>query len=343
MSNSRKNNNQHHADLFRRHARNPLISAADWPYPVNSVFNAGATLLQDGTTLLLCRVEDRKGHSHLCAARSQNGLDNWNIDPQPTLEPDPVNYPEELWGIEDPRITYLPELRKYAIAYCAYSRGGPSVSLVLTEDFKRFERCGNIMPPENKDAALFPRRFNGLWALLHRPVGPIGAHIWISFSPDMRHWGGHKLILAARRGGWWDANRIGLSPPPIETPRGWLMLYHGVRTTVSGAIYRLGVTLFDLDDPTRCLKRGDHWLMGPDAEYERFGDVGNVVFPCGHTLRPDGDTLSLYYGGADSCLAVATASVREILEWLETHGRDYGEPAGKPPGVSQMEWDAETM
>jgi predicted GH43/DUF377 family glycosyl hydrolase len=312
--------NQHHADLFKRDGRNPLLTAADWPYPVNSVFNAAATSLADGTTLLLCRVEDRKGHSHLCAARSRNGIDDWTVDPEPTFLPDPRDYPEELWGIEDPRITYLPELKKYAVAYTAYSRGGPSVSLVLTEDFKTFERCGNIMPPENKDAALLPRRIDGLWALIHRPVGPIGAHIWISYSPDMRHWGGHKLILEARRGGWWDANKIGLSPPLIETERGWLMLYHGVRMTPGGCLYRLGVALFDRERPDHCLLRGDDWLFGPEEDYERFGDVGNVVFPCGFTVAPDGDTLNLYYGGADSCIALATASLNEILNWLDEHG-----------------------
>ena len=129
-----------HPELFLRHKPNPILCATDWPYPVNSVFNPGATLLPDGTTLLLCRVEDRRGLSHLCAARSTNGVDNWQIDPQPTLYADPEHYPEELWGIEDPRITFLPELKKYAVVYTAYSRGGASVALALTEDFHHFER-----------------------------------------------------------------------------------------------------------------------------------------------------------------------------------------------------------
>ncbi len=102
--------NNHHPELFRRHKNNPILTAANWTYPVNSVFNPGATLLPDGTTLLLCRVEDRRGQSHLCAARSTNGMDDWQIDPQPTLLADPKHFPEEMWGIEDPRITYLPEL-----------------------------------------------------------------------------------------------------------------------------------------------------------------------------------------------------------------------------------------
>ncbi len=306
--------------LFHRHQHNPILTAADWPYPANSVFNPGATVLRDGSTLLLCRVEGRTGHSHLCVARSANGVDNWRVDGEPTLPADPARFPEEVWGIEDPRITYLPELRRYIIVYTAYSRVGPGVALALTEDFENFERYGMIMPPEDKDAALFPRRIGGQWALIHRPVSAPGAHMWISYSPDLRHWGSHKLMLEARHGGWWDANKIGLSPPPIETPQGWLVIYHGVRSTAAGAIYRLGLALFDLQTPERCLKRSDEWIFGPEESYEQRGDVDNVVFPCGSTLAPDGDTLRLYYGAADTSIAMATGSIRTLLDWLDGDG-----------------------
>ena len=311
--------NNQHLDLFQRHERNPILSAAQWPYPVNSVFNPGAALLPDGTTLLLCRVEDRRGHSHLCAARSANGIDGWKIDTQPTLMPDPEHFPEELWGIEDPRITFVSELDKYAVVYTAYTRDGPGVSLALTEDFHHFERYGLIMQPEDKDAVLLPHRINGNWALIHRPVNPLGAHMWISYSSNLRQWGSHKLMLEARLGGWWDANKIGLASPPIETAKGWLVIYHGVRQNAAGSIYRLGVALFDLHAPEVCLKRGDEWIFGPEEPYEQRGDVDNVVFPCGYTIAPDGDTIHLYYGAADTSIALATGSVYAILEWLERH------------------------
>lgn len=299
---------------------NPILTAADWPYPVHSVFNAGATLLPDGTTLLLCRVEDRRGHSHLCVARSENGLDNWQIDPQPTMPADPENYPEELWGIEDPRITFVPELEKYAVVYTAYTRDGPGVALALTPDFVEFERYGLVMSPEDKDAALLPYRIGGHWALIHRPVSAPRAHMWISYSNDLRHWGSHKLMMEARRGAWWDANKIGLSPPPIQTDEGWLVIYHGVRMTAAGAIYRLGLALFDLETPERIIKRGDEWVFGPEEPYEQRGDVGNVVFPCGHTILPDGDTIRLYYGAADTTMALATGSLSELMDWLNENG-----------------------
>ncbi len=305
---------------MQRYQLNPILTAAHWPYQVNSVFNPGATLLTDGSTLLLCRVEDRRGLSHLCAARSVNGVDNWQIDSKPTLMPDPEQFPEEYWGIEDPRITYIPELGKYAVAYTAYTRDGPGVALMLTQDFHQFERYGVIMQPEDKDAALLPRRINGRWALIHRPVSASAAHIWISYSTDLQEWGSHKMILKARLGGWWDANKIGLSPPLIETSQGWLMIYHGVKQNAAGAIYRLGLALFDLEEPELCLNRGAEWVFAPEEVYEQRGDVDHVVFPCGYTLASDGDTLRIYYGAADSSIAMASGSVQAMLRWLQERG-----------------------
>jgi len=317
--------NKQLSQLLLRHPSNPILSALNWPYRVNSVFNPGATLLADGTTLLLCRVEDRRGISHLCAARSANGRDDWRIDPEPTFLSDPIDHPEELWGIEDPRVTHVPELERYAVVYTAYSREGPGVAMALTEDFVRFERYGLLMPPDDKDACLFPRRINGRWAMIHRPVTHMGqhitAHMWISYSDDLRTWGNHKLMLEARSGAWWDSNKIGLSPPVIETSEGWLVIYHGVKLNAAGAIYRLGMALFDLDEPERCIKRGDEWFYCPEETYERRGDVDNVVFPCGYTIAADGDTINMYYGAADTSIAMATGSVRAMLEWLEQQTR----------------------
>lgn len=309
--------NNQHVELFHRHKLNPILTAQNWAYPVNSVFNAGATLLQDGRTLLLCRVEDRSGLSHLCAARSANGIDNWEIDEQPTLMPDVENFPEERWGIEDPRITFVPELKKYVVVYTAYTRDGPGVALALTEDFEEFERYGVIMPPDDKDAALLPNRINGQWALIHRPVSAPRAHMWISYSPDLKNWGKHILMMDARKGAWWDANKIGLSPPPIETPEGWLVIYHGVKISCSGCIYRLGLALFDLNNPATIIKRSRDWFFAPEEPYELNGDVGNVVFPCGYTIGEDGDTVNIYYGAADTSIALATGSIKEMLQWLD--------------------------
>jgi predicted GH43/DUF377 family glycosyl hydrolase len=222
-----------------------------------------------------------------------------------------------LWGIEDPHITYVPVLSRYAIVYTAFTRDGPGVALAFTKDFHHFERYGLIMSPEDKDAALFPHRIGGHWALIHPPVSSVRAHMWISYSADLRHWVSHKLMLEARRGAWWDANKIGLSPPPIETAQGWLVIYHGVRQTAAGSLYRLGLALFDLDTQECCIKRSNERVFGPEEPYEQRGDVDKVVFPCGYTIAPDGDMLRLYYGAADSSIALATSSIRTLLDWLE--------------------------
>src|SRR5579864_236550 len=306
-------------DLFHRYPRNPILQAADWPYAAHTVFNPGASRLASGETLLLVRVEDRRGISHLTAARSRNGVTRWQIDPQPTFVSAPEEHPEELWGVEDPRIVRLDDLGCFAVTYTAYSRAGPLVALATTEDFRTFERHGSIMSPEDKDSALFPRRFRGHWALIHRPVPNIAgakANMWLSFSPDLRNWGDHSMFLEARDGAWWDAGKVGLSAPPIETNDGWLVIYHGVRTTPAGVLYRVGLALLDLEDPRRVLRRGDEWVLGPEARYEITGDIPNVVFPCGAVLDGASGELRVYYGAADTCVGLMTAQIGDVLDWL---------------------------
>lgn len=317
-------------DLFHRHPGNPLLTAASWPYSANTVFNPGAIRLPSGDTLLLVRVEDRRGISHFTAARSRDGVHNWQIDTQPTFLAQPEQYPEEMWGVEDARIVRLDGLGSFAITYTAYSTAGPLVALAITDDFKTFERHGSIMPPEDKDAAFFPRQFGGRWALIHRPVPRdprAKANMWLSFSTDLRHWGDHTVLLEARDGAWWDAGRIGLSPQPIATDEGWLIVYHGVRQTPAGVLYRVGLALLDLDDPRRVLRRGDEWVVGPQAPYEVTGDVPNVVFSCGAVVDDASGELRLYYGAADTCVGLMTAQIADVLDWLHT------QPAATGVGV----------
>jgi predicted GH43/DUF377 family glycosyl hydrolase len=320
-----KSSDNTYKELFIRYPNNPILTAKDWPYAVNSVFNPAATAFGDGI-LLFARVEDRRGFSHFTKAISSDGVTNWKIDSCPTLEANP-DYPEEEWGIEDPRITRIDELNRWAVVYTSFSRSGPTVSLALTKDFESFEKMGSIMPPEDKDAALFPRRFKNRWLLIHRPIGAHlgsvtklgpGAHIWVSCSSDLKYWGDHKILINARNGGWWDANKVGLSAQPLETPDGWLLLYHGVRQTASGAIYRLGLSLLDLEDPFKVLHRSDEWIFGPQEQYEKEGDVSDVVFPCGWVLDKTTRKVRMYYGGADTCICLATASLDDLLEYIKS-------------------------
>jgi predicted GH43/DUF377 family glycosyl hydrolase len=304
--------------LLQRDSHNPVLTAADWPATINAVFNPGAAQVGDETVLLV-RVEERTGLSYLCVARSRDGLGDWIVEPERVLRPE-THLHSERYGIEDPRITVCDD--EYLIVYTAYSTGGPVVALAATRDFFTFHRRGILMPPEDKDAALFPQRFGNRWALIHRPVSTTPnqrADIWLSWSPDLRHWGDHEVLLHAREGGWWDAHKVGLNAPPLLTNEGWLLLYHGVRVTAAGSIYRLGLALLDRERPDKVLARSNEWIFGPEAPYERSGDVGQVVFPCGWILGDDGDTIRIYYGAADTSICVATASLRTLLAWLATH------------------------
>ncbi len=299
--------------LFTKFAKNPIITPNDWPYPANAVFNPGAAQV-DGETLLLVRVEDMRGFSHLTVARSKNGFTRWTIDPQPTLEAN-SDCREERWGLEDPRIVWLEEQKQFAVTYVSFSEGGPVVSLAITKNFRTFARLGALLPPEDKDACLFPRRFGGRFVLIHRPIVRGEAHIWISFSPDLKHWGDHQLLVRTRAG-YWDCHRVGLACQPIETPQGWLLFYHGVRSTTASQIYRVGLVLLDLNAPWKVLRRSNEWILGPQELYERVGDVSDVVFPTGAVIQRPDDLLHMYYGAADCTIAVATARLSDCVDYI---------------------------
>jgi len=306
--------------LFRRYIGNPLLTPHRWPYPINAVLNAGAVVVDD-TTVLLCRVEDRRGLSHLTVARSNDGVSNWVVDDAPLLAPDP-DLAQESWGIEDPRLTWLADLGAWAIIYTSFGPGGPALSLATTQDFRTVNRLGMVRAPEDKNGALLGRRVNGEYVLFHRPTTQFASHadIWLSRSADLHSWSSPEPVLAARPGGWWDSARIGIGPPPLETSDGWLMVYHGVRQTVAGALYRVGLALLDRDDPSKVLKRCSEWVLGPSESYELMGDVPGVVFPCGMIHDPETDELRLYYGAADTCIAMATASLAEVLAYVRNCG-----------------------
>jgi predicted GH43/DUF377 family glycosyl hydrolase len=302
-------------ELFHRHPANPILTAANWPYPINAVFNPAAAAL-DGETILLARVEDRRGISHLTVARSANGIDDWSIEPTPLLAPDEKTASEQ-WGFEDPRVVWVEELGRWVITCTAYGPAGPAVFLATTIDFNTVERYGIVRHPEDKNAALLPHRIDGRWVLLHRPKTQFGgAHgeIVLSRSADLLSWSAPEQVLQPRAGAWWDSLRIGLGPPPLRTEHGWLLVYHGVKETVGGELYRVGLALLALDEPTRVLRRLPTWILAPLAPYERTGDVPNVVFPCGLLHHAPTDEVRLYYGAADSAICLATAQLADLIE-----------------------------
>ena len=302
-------------ELFTRHPSNPLLTADDWPTPVNVVFNPAAAEV-DGETVLLARVEALTGISELTVARSSNGVDGWRIASEPLLAP-ANGIESERWGFEDARAVWIDELDCYAITCTAYGPAGPAVYLATTKDFLTVERRGIVINPEDKNAALLPERVDGKWILFHRPTTGFGiAHpgIALSRSPDLVSWSPPEMVLEPRDGAWWDSLRIGIGPPLLKTEHGWLLIYHGVKETVGGAIYRLGLALLDLEEPTRVLRRAPEWIFAPQAPYERQGDVGNAVFPCGVLHDTASGELRLYYGAADTSICLATARLDELLD-----------------------------
>ncbi len=293
-------------DVIHRWEGNPIVTLDDIPFPCNTVFNAAATKL-GGEYLLLIRVEDQRGRSIFAVARSEDGY-RFVVDPEPVMTPadtDPfATY--EACGIEDPRITFMDDV--YYVMYTAYSHYGPRLALAKTTDFTHFERIALISEPVNKDGALFPKKINGQYVRFDRPNIGSSGNIWISYSDDLIHWGRSEVALTTRPDHW-DRARIGASAPPIETDRGWLEIYHGVKETAAGPIYRLGVAMLDLENPAKVLGRAAIPILSPREHYERIGDIGNVVFSCGAILEEDSQEVKMYYGAADTCICIGTAKL----------------------------------
>ena len=303
--------------LFKRYEKNPILTKDDWRYKVGSVFNPGAVKFNDGI-LLLVRVEDKQGYSHLTKAVSKDGKTNWQVDEKPILEAN-ITEGEAKIGVEDPRIVWLEDRQEYVITYVSFFekvRGTPpGISLLSTKDFVEFKHLGQQLIPPNKDASLFPKTIKGQYALINRPVVDGTEDIWVSFSKDLEYWGKNKVLLSTRSRAW-DCNKVGLGPPPIETSEGWLIIYHGSRATASGALYRIGLALLDLET-LEVIRRSRDWVFGPEEDYERTGDVDDVVFPCGAVIDEKTNELLIYYGAADTVVALATTNLNDVLDYLK--------------------------
>lgn len=193
-------------------------------------------------------------------------------------------------------------------------------------------RLGVVLSPMNKDATVFPRQFDGLWLLLHRPVTGGQEHIWYACSPhDLSHWSLPGILLPERGGPWWDGLRIGVGAPPIETDEGWLLIYHGVKEMGNRPVYRLGLALLDRENPRKVLARASEWVFAPETDYEQRGLVPNVIYTCGALVR--GDELWMYYGAADTAIGLATAKVTDLLAFVREH--DFLGRIGREKGMLQ--------
>lgn len=304
--------------VVRRYEGNPILTAKDIPYPVETVHNAAVTKCKDRYVMLF-RSHRANGRSILGLADSDDGF-RFVPRPEPFMTPSPEGpFAEyEAFGIEDARICSLDG--EYLITYSAYSRHGVRIGLAKTRDFTNLERVALITQADMRNVVIFPEKFDGRFARLDRPHSEISPWaIWLSYSNDLVYWGDSRVVMKPVSYHW-DEMKIGPGATPIRTPRGWLHIYHGVFPTMDGSVYRLGVALHDLKDPARVLAVGDRWILQPEEPWERTGYVHNVVFTCGAVPEDDG-TVKIYWGAADSVMCVGTADIEELVDFCLEESR----------------------
>jgi len=304
--------------LIKRYHHNPILTKDDVPYPVATVHNAGVIKFDD-RYIMIFRSHKLNGRSILGKAESDDGF-NFKVDKEPFMIPaaEGIFKEYEEYGVEDPRIIFLDG--EYLITYSAYSRHGVRIGLAKTKDFKSVKRFSLITEADCRNVVIFPEKFNGLYARLDRPHSEISPwSIWISYSPDLKYWGESKLIMKPVQYHW-DEMKIGPGAPPIKTARGWLSIYHGVFPTMDGCVYRLGVALHNLEDPSQIIAVGDDWILQPEEVYEITGYVHNVVFTCGAVPEEDG-SVKIYWGGADKVMCVGTANIEYLVDHCLNNSR----------------------
>lgn len=298
-------------EIIKRYSKNPILTKDQIPYSVVTVHNAGV-IKTDDKYVMLFRSHLHNGRSIIGIAESLNGID-FISSPKPFLIPfnKGIFKEYEEFGVEDPRITKIEN--EYYITYSAYSRHGVRIALAKTKDFKEIERIALITEADYRNIVLFPEKINNNYVRLDRPHSEISPWaIWISYSPDLIHWGKSKVIIKPLKYHW-DEMKIGPGAPPIKTEQGWLNIYHGVFPTMDGSIYRLGVALHDLEDPSKIIGVSDEWILQPEDPWEITGYVHNVVFCCAAILEKK-DQIRLYWGGADTVMCTGIANVNDLID-----------------------------
>lgn len=304
--------------MVKRYGQNPILTRQDIPYPVSTVHNAGM-VKHDGRYVMLFRSHLLNGRCVIGLAESEDGY-SFTVRPKPFLVPatQGVFAEYEEFGVEDLRICAMDD--QYLLTYSAYSRHGVRIALAQTRDFKSVERIALISQPDMRNVVIFPQKFNGRYARLDRPHSEISSwSIYISYSPDLVHWGDSKAVMKPVTYHW-DELKIGPGATPFRTDQGWLHIYHGVYRTMSGTVYRLGVALHDLEDPSRIIGISDDWILEPEDPWETAGYVPNVVFTCGAVPEEDG-TVKIYWGGADSVMCAGSARITDLVEMCLNHSR----------------------
>jgi len=302
------------ADVVWRHEGNPIIG---WnPTKTTArVFNS-AVVPYAGRFVGVFRADHKHGRAGLHAGWSEDGL-SWQLEDYEIGWRDEAGAPYPPAYAYDPRVVKLDGT--YYIVWCT-DFGGAALGMGMTRDFKEFVRLENPFIPFNRNGVLFPRRVGGNYLLLSRPSDnghtPFG-DIFVSESPDLMYWGRHRRVMTRGGSGWWQSTKIGAGAIPIETTEGWLLFYHGVTTTCNGLVYSIGAALLDLEIPARVLYRTRDYILTPEKPYETTGFVPNVVFPCATMQDAATGRIALYYGAADTYVAVAYAELDELVAYLK--------------------------
>jgi len=301
-----------------RSSRNPIIGRDHLPRS-NSIYNSAVVPFRGGYAGVF-RVDDTTRAMNIHVGRSPDGV-AWRISPQPIEFVAADDRVAEIQGrfehAYDPRVTWLED--RFYVTWCN-GYHGPTIGVGYTHDFETFYQLDNAFLPFNRNGVLFPRRIGGAYAMLSRPSDnghtPFG-DIFFSESPDLVHWGRHRHVMAPIP--WtWQSTKIGAGPTPIETPEGWLLIYHGVLTSCNGYVYSMGAALLDPDEPWKVVARSRDYLLSPQVPYEQVGDVPNVAFPCAALVDETGDRLTIYYGGADTVVCMAHGFLSEVIEFVRS-------------------------
>ena len=299
-------------EIVKRYAKNPILTADDMPFTCSGIYNSGVVKF-NGKYLMLCRVESIDISNYFIPAISEDGY-HFKVSKKPISLPrdeEFKKYTEEM--IYDPRITEIDGV--YYICFAAHSSYGVRIGMLKTKDFEKFNSCGFISEPDNRNGVLFPEKINGLYARLDRPILPDDrGDIWISYSPDLVFWGRSKCVFKRGLHGHWYWKKIGAGAVPIKTNKGWLEIWHGVHVMAGYQyVYHLGAMLLDLKDPSIVIARAKAPILSPKEPYERVGLTSNVVFTSGAILEENGE-VKIYYGGADTVQCVATARIEDLVE-----------------------------
>ncbi len=306
---------------------NPIVRPSQFTFArASGTFNPGVCIDHaSGRVAFLVRVyeEDTK-RSCLALALSTDGHTVDEIRDRPAVGREA---PYEEWGAEDARITYLEDEGRYAITYTGYSPIGPRVCLITTDDLldpSRYVRHGPRIEGENKNCVVLPRKVDGQYVILHRPMPRI---VCIRVDALEDEWPTEGVELLGPKPGTWRSSRVGAGAPPIATRLGWLFPFHGATTIEEGNVYSMGWCLLDIDEPERVLFVSDAPALTPTAPYEidmgpipqvdmaNFRTGVRVVFPQGLVER--GDDLIVYYGAADVSIAAARVNKEALLASIE--------------------------